>query len=139
MKTVKILSVLSLVLIFATANAIIPGDLDSKAPKPLAGNIKYKVVVHATPDLTMPGSGNYLVVMSDGNGRRIGTQYFIPGVLTYFFSERGPVNGTRVVRIIIETHGGVVPFYCNPDVKYGTFRDGVTYQFNMYPKTSVPD
>ncbi len=139
MKTTKILSVLSLVLIAFAASAINP-KLSSNNPQPLTGNIKYKVVIHANASVSIPTANNFWVVLSDGNGRRIGSTHFEFGIDTYYFSEAGPVSGSRIARVVIESHGGAVsPFYCNPDAKWGTFRNGATYQFNMYPRTSVPD
>jgi hypothetical protein len=140
MKTLKTIAILSFILIVFAAEAINPVQSNSANPQPITGNIKYKVVIHVNPSLSVPTSTTFWVVLSDGNGRRIGIQEYVMGVNTYYFSEPGPATGARVARVIIEPHGGAVtPFYCNPDVKYGTFRNGVTYQFNMYPKTSSPD
>jgi hypothetical protein len=140
MKTMKLFSVISLVLFAFAATAAKPESLNGKSHLPNGTTVKHKVVVHTNPSLSLPTTNDFWIVLSDGNGRRIGAAKYDAGVAAYYFSEPGPVTGVRIARVIIVPRGGALsPFFCDPDVKFGTFRNGVTYQFNMYPKTSCPD
>jgi hypothetical protein len=141
MKTMKILSVISLVLIGLGAAAIKPNQPgQSGISQPPGGNIKHQVVLHVSATVSMPAA-HFYVVITDGNGRQIARpQLVVPGVVKYYFSEMGPVNGTRIVRLIEKPSGdSFIPYSCEPDAKTGLFRNGVTYIFNLYPSLAQPD
>ena len=75
------------------------------------------------------------VAMTDENGRPVDqVQRFKTGTYTYFFSETGPVQGTRVARLVNDP---IVPttlnFYCAPDAQTGKFLPGDIYVFDLYP------
>jgi hypothetical protein len=145
MKATKFLAAAALALIVISAAASNPsttaaGKVNSPDPNtPPDGNIKYEVLIHAPSNLSLPDI-HFFVVLTDGNGRRIAYQQFVPGINTYQFSEAGPVNGTRIVKLV-ESNINVtyLPFSCNPDVKTGIFRNGVIYKFNLYPTMAMPE
>ena len=140
MKTLKLLSVISFALMVFAASAIKPAEVSSmNTATPTPGNIKYQVTIHVPADLSLPNV-HFFVVMTDGNGRRIAApQQAVTGINTYYFSELGPVTGTRIARLV-EAHisDSYMPFTCNPDVKTGIFKNGYMYDFNLWPSSSLP-
>jgi len=66
MKTTKIISVLSLALIFVTVNPAFSGTIKPGSAEPTVKNIKYQVNVHLAGDLNL--CNTYLVQVVDENG-----------------------------------------------------------------------
>ena len=132
MKTTKIISAISLVLIFA-AGSLFAGNKPEIGQQKL---ITYQVTVHAAPNF--PGaSGHYLVAITDEKGNKVApAQPFHPGVWTYTFREAGSFRGTRVAVMVpypANPTGWVIP----PSVQKGNFIGGGTYRFDLTPVQSA--
>jgi hypothetical protein len=138
MKTMKIFAAAILALVVIGAAAMKPANVNAVGSNISSGNIKYVVTIHAPTDLAIPAV-HFIVLLTDGNGRRIAYQQAVPGMTKYQFSEIGPVTGTRIVKLV-EMHISDVylNFSCAPDVKTGTFQNGVVYNFNLYPSVALP-
>ncbi len=139
MKTTKILSVISFVLIVLGASAINPDHVSQVANPSSTGNIKYTVTLHVNAPV-FPSYANFYIVLKDGSGQYISRPQKVGSATVFYFSEIGPVRGSRVASLIeVPQEGAYIPFYCNPDIKTGLFRNGVTYMFNLYPSFQQPN
>ncbi len=136
----KFLAIISFALIALGAIATNPSKGNStKAGQITGGNIKYTVTIHVNPELIIPKLHFYLVITDENNRRIADAQQVEFGKWTYQFSETGPVSGTRIARLIQTTaDDAYMPYSCGPDVKWGTFRNGITYMFNLYPTREIP-
>jgi hypothetical protein len=138
MKTTKLFSVLSLVLILIGMTAIKssaktnPGD----NPKPfidLKKNVTFVVdIVHdASFEQELIG---YMVVMTDGKGRTIApSQPFIPGTWTYIFTETGPVDGIRTAMFIKAPHTSGPNIHFRKTSIHGPYESGHKYSLIIVP------
>jgi len=141
MKTLRITLAIVLLLFVAGTYAMNPTTAGPTGHnEPLFGNIKYQVNLHVNPSIGIT-CDKFFIVLTDENNRIIDKPQHVEwGVTAYYFSETGPVMGTRIARLYESPVGGpVVPFSCDPDVKTGTFHNGVVYIFNLYPKTAPID
>jgi hypothetical protein len=140
MKTTKIFSVLSLVLILSAVSSVFSAPIDTKnnqtAAKPA---IRYDVNISISID--KPLCNLWLVKILDGNGRMVApAQEFISGKTKYTFTERGPVTGTRIAVLLKYQYGD--HFVCEtelftaPAILKGTFLNGETYRFDLFPQLS---
>ena len=132
MKTTKIISVLSFVLIFAS-NSIFANLTNDPVTPDRQKLVTYAVNVNFAPNF--PGSGgNYLIAITDEHGRKVvPPQPFHPGKGSYTFTEAGSFRGTRIAVMVpypANQSGWVIP----PVVMKATFYGGATYQFNLTPK-----
>lgn len=101
--------------------------------------VNYQVNIHLGLETQL--CNTYLVEVVDGNGVPVApAKPFVSGVSRYVFSERGPVTGTRVAVLIkapydynVCTQGLVTP----PDVITGSFLNGRTYIFDLYPEVQT--
>ncbi len=135
MKTLKALILLSLGLVFLGASAFNPRVSDSSSLLPPQGVIKYQVSLYVEQQfITLPGV-HFFIILTDEHGRRIGLQQIRPGFQTYFFSEVGPVSGTRIAWLV-EGHmdQSFMTFTCAPDVRSGLFLNNLIYNFNLFPQ-----
>jgi hypothetical protein len=138
MKTLKIISILSFVL-------IIVGGSSAKSKNTLVDNskqvnraiIRYEVFINIEKDVTF--CNTYLVQISDENGNPVAhPQVYIPGVNKYVFTETSPVKAkVRVASFEIFQNFGIlgcpINIIAKPDIKAGPFRPFETYYFNLYP------
>lgn len=140
MRTLRILTAISLALILSGWNAAYSRQLNNPGNKiPATMGIRYEVNIHFKEDIQL--CDVYIVQMVDGQGRLVApVQHFRPGVYSYSFYETGSVRGTRVARLVLDTskNHNVCPFhiYALPDVRTGTFLSGRTYTFDLYPATA---
>jgi hypothetical protein len=102
-----------------------------------AGNINsvqsvhYKVNIHLAKIPNFDPKNLY-VVISDGKGLVAEPQHFRVDNLTYEFSEKGTVTGTRIAMLVYMNGGKPGLFNATDDVKTGRFLAGNTYDFNLY-------
>jgi len=136
MKTTKILSAITLVLILA-ANSLFAGRTTIGDPvSSLQQNlVTYDVKINASPNF--PGYNEpFLVAITDETGRRVApAQLFHKGVLSYTFKEAGSFRGTRIAVMVpypSTPSGWVIP----PSVLKANFIAGKTYHFELTPQTN---
>jgi len=139
MKTLKIVTVLSLALIVIGVNAVYSKSKNVPNKSQAPGRIQYQVNIHPASDLCLP-LPNLFVVMTDEIGRLVApAQLFTMGKSVYNFSETqsGSVRyaiSTRMARLVLPSESWqLFRLYPYPDCKTGTFSDGNIYQFNLYP------
>ena len=137
MKTIKFTSVLSLILFLGLTSVFSNTPANNTTFKPIVAT-RYHVSIHFTNDISL--CNLYLVEIVDENGRLVNApQAFRPGIASYFFSERGPVKGTRTAKLVLnsEIQYIVCPneIFTSPFSLSGTFWVGETYEFNLYPTT----
>jgi hypothetical protein len=134
MKTTKIISAITLVLILA-ANSLFASRTTINDPVSSVNGkmIIYEVKVNVTANF--PGSTNFLVAITDENGRRVvPAQPFHPGVWTYLFKEAGSIKGTRIAVLVpypANPTGWIIP----PSKRSGTFYGGASYLFELTPNS----
>ena len=133
MKTTKIISALSLVLVFA-ANSLFANRIGDPGTPDKLKLVTYEVKVNFAANF--PGANaRYLVVITDGTGRKVvPAQAFHTGVSKYTFKEAGTIKGTRVAIMVplnVKPNGWVIP----PSVKKGIFVGGSTYRFELTPES----
>jgi hypothetical protein len=143
MKTTKLFTVLSLILIFVGINTVYPGNgLIDKPQMTRKINIKYEVNVYLFSRIDL--CNTYLVQVTDETGRLVAPpKIFVPGVSRYIFAEEGPAQGkVRVAMLLIAPDAD--PYICpihigaRPDVKMGPFLQGETYPFVLRPILTAP-
>jgi hypothetical protein len=102
--------------------------------------ISYVVNINATQLHSGFTTLALFVLITDESGRLVApVQVVRPGLSIYSFNEIGPVKGTRVAHMIYEPiNPSSLPFYCAPDSKTGSFQNGGSYLFNLYPTTNPP-
>jgi hypothetical protein len=136
MKTTKLFSVLSLVLIFASVNVLAGNSLTGKKTFNTA-TIRYEVNIHFVSDKTI--SNIYWVQVTDENGRPVSPpQTFVQGKSNYTFFEMAPARGTKRIAMLIlspylDNPLSMNLLYTQPDVLYGPFLPGQSYSFNLVP------
>lgn len=139
MKTTKILTVISLALIFAGVNAVYAKS-DPEKPRPIEKPaIRYEVTVHLSLPLGVNLNNTYWVRMTDEFGRLVApAQRFVPGVSKYVFKESvSAVGRIRIASLVLSPN--VDPFgsgnilVTRPDVQRGLFMPGRTYSFDLFP------
>jgi len=132
MKTTKIISALSLVLVFA-ANSVFANRINDPGSENRQKLITYEVKVNFAANF--PGANaHYLVAITDGTGRKVvPAQPYHPGVSTYTFKEAGNFKGTRIA-VMVPYPAGPTGWIIEPSVKNGMFIGGTTCQFELTPK-----
>lgn len=138
MKTLKIISVLSLLLIIAGGSSAksknTPFDNNKQVNRAI---IRYEVYINIEKVDNFCNS--YLVQISDENGNPVASpQVYIPGVNKYVFTETSPVRAkVRVASFEIfqnlDVLGCPINIIAKPDIKTGPFHPFETYYFNLYP------
>lgn len=132
MKTLKIFAILSLALIFNGVNAVYSKTNNINEKGAIPGVIKYQVNIHA-PNYPVLSFEQVYVVMTDENGNPVARpQVFTNGTWVYTFNEAGPVKGGRIARLVL-SGGRTFNEYPYPDIQKGTFLNGESYSFNLYP------
>ena len=132
MKTTKIISALSLVLVFA-ASSLFANRISDPGPAVWQKPVTYDVKINFTANF--PGiNGHYLVVITDETGRKVvPAQTFRPGVWTYTFKEAGSFRGTRVA-VLVSYPDTQILWVIPPRVLKGTFTGGESYRFELTPQ-----
>ena len=142
MKTNKIFSVLSLVLIFAAVTSSFCGAIDNKN-NPVASNSLVRYHVNVILQGEKPLCNIWLVEIIDGNGRLVApAKPYVSGVTGYDFFERGPVSGARVAVLLKNQFGDryicETELFTNPAILFGPFLTGQTYRFDLFPTSQAP-
>jgi hypothetical protein len=143
MKTPRITSVLSLILILAATICVNAGNPSYNSKNVNAGlGIRYQVFIILT-DLGLPNN-SYVIKVTDQTGKAIGpVQNFRPGQSAYTFYEQGPVDGIRIARMVpagnIDGSVGLPTLHCLPAVIRGPFGNGRTYNFDLFPDITSPE
>jgi hypothetical protein len=141
MKTANFFSVLSLVLIFAAATSAYAGNVNQKTEGPAGSLIRYHVnVILATE---APLCNTWMVKIVDGQGRQVAPpKPYVSGVTQYEFFERGPASGTRIALLVKYQFGDhfvcATELFTTPAVLTGSFLNGQTYRFDLFPTTQAP-
>jgi hypothetical protein len=145
MKTQNFFSVLSLALIFATANTVYPAIPEKPANREDKANvIVFKVNVHHTSDLAI--CGTYQVRLLNADGSLLAPpQTFIPGVTTYVFTKvLWPdrirpmyIWKTKITAVLINVSANEdvcpVELITREDSKLVFFTPGQTILFDLFP------
>lgn len=141
MKTANFFSVLSIVLIFAAATSAFAGNIDQKKEGPSGSLIRYHVNVILSAET--PLCNTWMVKIVDGQGRQVApVKPYVSGVTQYEFFERGPVTGMRIALLVKYQFGDhfvcANELYTAPAVLTGSFLNGQTYRFDLFPTTQMP-
>lgn len=134
MKTTRIISALSLVLVFAATSLFANRISDPPADK--RQSVSYEVKVNFAPNF--PGAGGqYLIAITDETGRRmVPAKPYHPGVSVYTFKEAGDFKGTRIA-VLIPYPANQSGWTATPCVLNGWFAGGASYRFVLTPKSNV--
>ncbi len=132
MKTTKIISAISLVLVL-TANLLFAGNISNPGSTIKQKLITYDVKVKFAPNF--PGvNAHYLVAIVDENGSRVvPAQPFHPGVWSYTFKEAGTFKGTRIA-VMVPYPANQAGWSIPRSVLKGMFYGGATYRFVLTPE-----
>jgi len=135
MKTTKIISALSLVLVFA-ANSLFANRINDPGSADKQKLITYEVKVNFAANFPSAFS-HYMIVITDGTGRKVvPAQAYHQGVTSYTFKEAGNlIKGARVA-VMVSYPASQSGWTIAPDVKKGIFTGGATYQFKLTPQSS---
>jgi hypothetical protein len=144
MKTLKNISVFSLVMIFAAVNSAFSGTGKPVSTETNTRTSKYQVNVHLGSDLTL--CNIYLVEIVDEYGLLVApAQTFIAGTGIYtFIGKPSPIGvlgspgwESKRTALLVEAGSGEVictaDLVTRPDSQTGTFAAGRTYYFNLFP------
>ena len=141
MKTLSIISVLSLALIFSGINTSFAKGKGNANGNPTV-RVKYQVTIHL--DVISTLCNTYQVEMLDANGRLVAPlQIYIPGNNKYIFEEQTRQTvGIRIARLVPNWSGDHYvceqELFTPPAVKLINFKDGQAYFFDLYPTTKQP-
>ncbi len=144
MKTLTIISALSLALIFTGVNAGFAkqnGKSGDTRPTP---NVRVKYLVTINLEVSIHLCNTYQVQVLDANGRAVAPpQVFISGTAIYNFDEQTrQTAGIRIARLVPVTWGE--RFVCeqelftSPVVRLLNFKDGQVFHFDLYPTPGKP-
>ena len=142
MKTTKLFTVLSLVLIFIGLNSAYSSDgLIGNPQMTRKINIKYEVNVYLFSRIEL--CNTYLIQVTDETGRPVAPpKTFVPGIQRYIFTETGPAQGKiRVAMLVLSPNAAAAcrnQIGARDDVKLGPFKQGQSYPFVLRPFLTVP-
>lgn len=138
MKTMKIISALSLILAISVSSAF-AGSIGSKGGNSATSTaITYQV--NLVGSFEKPTNVAYLVELFNQNYQRVApAQPYVTGKNQYIFQERGPVEGIRIAVVVRATSTPGLPdpggfMVTNPAVLKGLFEPCHVYRFDLYPK-----
>ncbi len=141
MKKISSLIFASLSMILFTTTVVFsakPSSAFLPNPSNETGVIKYQVQVIITPQLASPNC-HMLVVVTDEMNRSVGSpQIFVPGASVYYFTESGPVTGTRTARLQPARGISAFAFYAEPDERSGNFNNNLVYSFTLNATHNLP-
>jgi hypothetical protein len=138
MKTTKISSVISLLLILVLANSVYSkGRTTDNRMQGEKKGIRYEVTIHLSQTLNF--CNTYLVRVTDEYGRPVAQpQVYVPGISKYVFNETVAVPAKiRVASLSLPEN--IDPYFCTnnlvtkSDPVMGPFFTGQTYSFDLYP------
>jgi hypothetical protein len=137
MKTTKIYTVLSLVLIFAAVTSTFASAI-GKITSDGTVNKGIRHQVNVSISVEKPLCNTYLIEIRDGHGQLIApAQRFVPGVSKYEFFERGPASGVRVAKLVRAEYGDryicEYELFTTPAFVAGPFLTGQTYRYDLFP------
>jgi len=141
MKTIKIFSALSFVLIFCAVISASSAGIDKKLDQVSTSSmIRHHVNIIVSDEQVT--CNRYLVEILNGNGQLVApAKAYIPGVSSYDFYERGPAAGIRYAVLVRATYQQFVcetELFTKPAQAKGPFDAGMTYRYDLYPQTSAP-
>lgn len=141
MKTVKITTAFSLILILLGTSLLNAGNVRATNRINNVNLVRYQVTVHMPADIRL--CNFWVIQITDANGNLVTpVQGYSKSSSNYIFYEKGPVTGVRVARLIISNntmHFSCEPeFEVYPDYKAGTFANGQTVTFDLYPSSTQP-
>ena len=137
MKTTKIFSVLSLILILSISFAYASKGPDKSKDMASRNKIRYEVIIHNLNAVNL--SNTYQVQITDETGRLIARPVtLVPGISKYTFFEEAPATGRlRKATLALSTHVDNlvthVGFTLRPAYLLWPFLGGRTYTFHLYP------
>jgi hypothetical protein len=143
MKTARLLSAITFAVLIFGASVIYAGNPGTLNGNRMGGTlIRHQVNIYFTREISW--CNTYFIQLTNKDGESISTsQRFIPGVNTYTFYEAGPVTGVRMAKLVISPRMGhyicLPEIWTAPDIKIGTFENGETYIYNLYPQNVPPD
>jgi hypothetical protein len=137
MKTTKIYTVLSLVLVFAAVTSSF-GSAIGKITAEGVVNRGIHHVVNVNLTIDKPLCNTYLVEIRDAQGQLVApSQRYVPGVSKYEFFERGPASGVRIASLVRANYGNhficEYELFTSPAFVAGPFLIGQTYRFDLFP------
>ena len=139
MKTTRIFSAISMVMIFATATASF-GNNTGKVTvvNPTSKGIQHHVNIVIDNEQTL--CNTYLVEIRDGKGQLVApVQVYVSGVSNYDFFERGPATGVRIASLVRATFGHhyicEIELFTKPAFIYGKFLNGQVYRYDLFPSS----
>jgi hypothetical protein len=138
MKKIKIISLVASAVIFFTLSAVSLTSWENRSHTIRSQQtfISYTVTIHI-PTSSVQGPCQLIVALMNDMGQIISAQNYRPGVLVYNFTEQGPVTGVRtaiLTHLIGDSNTiGVCSVTFTTDSKNGTFLNGTSYSFNLYP------
>ena len=145
MKTLTIISAISLALIITGVNAGFAKQNDKSGnPRPTPTSVvKYQVAVNL--EVVEQLCNSYQVEILDANGRLVAPpQLFAPETKFYNFEEQTrQTAGIRIARLVVVIYGPEhyvckQELYTTPDVRLIHFKNGQGYSFDLYPTPQKP-
>ena len=142
MKTTKILSVISLVLILSAAIYASPTAIGKQT-----GNVPESPKIHYVVNINIQNDVQpcnlYLIKILDGEGKPVAEpRAYVAGVSKYDLYESGPKAGVRIAVLSMYTYGDHYicdkEFFTAPAALTGKFNNGQTYRFVLSPKLQQP-
>ena len=140
MKTLTIISALSLALIFTGVNAGFAkqnGKSGDTRPN-LPVRVKYQVTINLEVSIHL--CNNYQVQVMDANGRQVAPpQFFVPGTAIYYFDEQTrQTAGIRIARLVLIPWPGdhfvcAQELFPSPAIRLLHFNDNQMVLFDLYP------
>jgi hypothetical protein len=136
MKTTKVLSALTLVILLAAISMFSIAGNDPGVPKTKI--ITYTVNITPTPNF--PGMSNgFMIAISNGQGRQVvPAQKFHNGVWSYTFTEAGELIKGQRVAVMMQYPAGQSGWYIPTSKLAGYFYGGNTYTFTLTPVSIAP-
>lgn len=144
MKTLTIISALSLALIITGTNAVFAmhNGKNGNAPSNPTARVRYQVSINF--QISEHLCNMYQVQMLDASGRQVAPpQFFTQGSLIYNFEEQTrQAAGIRIARLVMFTVGE--HFVCDqelftaPAIRLLQFKNGQAYYFDLYPTSQKP-
>jgi hypothetical protein len=141
MKTIaKSLIFMILILVLASAGSVFSATpVSNDGSPPRKGFITYKVNVHLSGEVSL--CNTYMVVLRDGFGNLVAPpKPYVPGVVEYTFTQRGPSAGKRVASLIMSPYRDnyvcATQLFTSPAVRFGYFLNDLTYEFDLFPSVN---
>ena len=139
MKTTKILTILSLAILFAISSTGNANGVDTRNKQGSAmPSVTFQVSIHLS-GLTKDICNPYIIQIIDENGRIVApAQVFNPSTTKYVFREKTPVTGKTRIAVLMPVSYPQhficpVDLFTTPDAKNGPFLGGQSYSFELYP------